>query len=72
MHVGHCTAGVPRVLLLPTGLYYSVWSAGRSIPLLTLLGAGDAVAVKNRSRGPRAEASRKAFVALYVTRVPGW
>ena len=33
MHVGYCAAGVPHVLLLPTGLYYSVWWAGVGGPL---------------------------------------
>ena len=38
MHVGHCAAGVPHVLLLPTGLYYSVWWAGRSAGLACRVG----------------------------------
>jgi hypothetical protein len=33
MHVGHFAVGEPHVLLLPTGLYYSVWWAGRSAGL---------------------------------------
>ena len=54
MHVGHCAAGVPHVLLLPTGLYYCVvgwevsWASvqGRStppiayVPEVCLLGSG--------------------------------
>jgi len=38
MHVGHCAAGEPHVLLLPTGLYYSVWWAGRSAGLVCGIG----------------------------------
>ena len=36
MHVGHFAVGEPHVLLLPTGLYYSVWWAGRSAGLVCI------------------------------------
>ena len=38
MHVGHFAAGVPHVLLLPTGLYYSVRWAGGSAGLVCRIG----------------------------------